>query len=562
MRFNMRKGTLCALAVGMLLAGAVPAYAAGTQAVESVAGEYSLTFDASRGIEESMDLLGKTVAYRAYRDIVYVAHPKSATWESMNIFIPEAYFRQETVNGYTAKTAPIFMPNNVGGYMPGRAGEPSAADPMSGGANAILVALSRGYVVASPAIRGRTTTDETGAYVGKAPALIADYKAAVRYLRHNRETLPAGDTEKIISSGTSAGGALSALLGATGNCREYAPYLEEIGAARERDDIFASMAYCPITNLEHADMAYEWVFSGVNEYHQGGGMRPPAGLGEGREPLSGAPVRKQEGAGRPMNAPQETSAADGHGWPSAGEGAGRAAFEPASEMSAEEIAASDDLKKMFPAYVNWLELKDEKGKYLTLDMDGNGPFKDYIASVYLASAQQALDSGEDLSAIPWLTVKGGKAISMDFEKYAHHVTRLKAAPAFDKLDLSSGENDELGTIQNVPRHFTSYARDHSAVKGGMADDETIRLMNPMNFIGTSGARVAEHWRIRHGSEDRDTSMAIPAMLALRLENDRRSVDFAAAWGKGHAGDYDLPELFDWIDRICKAKHGGFAWSPF
>lgn len=31
--------------------------------------------------------------------------------------------------------------------------------------------------------------------------------------------------------------------------------------------IFASSDYCPITNLEHADMAYEWMFNGVNSYY-------------------------------------------------------------------------------------------------------------------------------------------------------------------------------------------------------------------------------------------------------------------------------------------------------
>ena len=29
--------------------------------------------------------------------------------------------------------------------------------------------------------------------------------------------------------------------------------------------------------------------------------------------------------------------------------------------------------------------------------------------------------------------------------------------------------------------------------------------------------------------------------------------FASPWGKGHAGDYDLMELFDWIDGICQRK---------
>ena len=29
------------------------------------------------------------------------------------------------------------------------------------------------------------------------------------------------------------------------------------------------------------------------------------------------------------------------------------------------------------------------------------------------------------------------------------------------------------------------------------------------------------------------------------------VDFFLPWGLPHSGDYDLEELFDWIDGICK-----------
>ena len=94
---------------------------------------------------------------------------------------------------------------------------------------------------------------------GRAPALIVDMKAAIRYLRWNKDLVP-GDVEKIITNGTSAGGALSALAGATGNAKEYEPYLKAIGAAKARDDIFAASCYCPIHNLENADAAYEWLF--------------------------------------------------------------------------------------------------------------------------------------------------------------------------------------------------------------------------------------------------------------------------------------------------------------
>lgn len=512
--------------------------------------KYSLKFNAKNYTKETLQLDGKDVAFRAYRDVVYVSKPASVASESMSVFIPEAYFQKGgSVNGYTAKTAPIFLPNGVGGYMPGEIKEPSANDRMSGGANASLVALSRGYVVAAPAIRGRTTVGDDGkTYVGKAPALIVDYKAAVRYLRYNRHRLPAGNTDKIISNGTSAGGALSALLGATGNSKEYAAELKAIGAANERDDIFASMDYCPITNLDHADMAYEWMFNGVNEAHQSsaqmspllplksGSMPGAIKAGDTVVPLGPGPVVQGDGStvtNRPANAPTEMSAG--------------------TEMTQEQRVASDQLKALFPDYVNSLGLKDRQGHTLMLNEDGTGSFADYIKSVYAASAQSALDAGEDLSSLDWLIIENGLVKDVDLAKYAAWATRLKAAPAFDKFDLSSGENDEFGTSDNTPRHFTGFALTRDKKAGvTMATWDDIRRMNPLYFIGQKGVNVAPHWRIRHGAKDRDTSLAIPALLALKLQNSGYDVDFASPWGKGHAGDYDLDALFSWADGLCKA----------
>ena len=205
--------------------------------IHTSAAAHDLEFDATAGVEKSLIYDGRTINFIAYENIFYVTEPASEI-QKLSVYIPAEYLRGEKINGYSAKTAPIFLPNGVGGYMPGKILEPLEYDRMSGGANASLVALSRGLVVVSPAIRGRTTT-MNGVYVGKAPALIVDYKAAVRWLRFNRDRLPAGDTEKIISNGTSAGGALSALLGATGNAPEYQSYLQNLGAADERDDIFA-----------------------------------------------------------------------------------------------------------------------------------------------------------------------------------------------------------------------------------------------------------------------------------------------------------------------------------
>ena len=521
----IRVGVLSALLSCTCMGNTSAAPMSGTAGTDATAAAEpsvtSLIFDRTNYTDEVLSLNGTPVAFRAYRNIPYVSSPKDAAHQSMSIFIPAAYLTGGTVNGYTAATAPIFMPNGVGGYMPGEIEEPQEKSRMSGAPNAALTALSRGLVVAAPAIRGRTNTDAQGVYVGKAPALIVDYKAAVRYLRYNAARLPAGNTERIISNGTSAGGALSALLGATGNSPDYTAALAEIGAAGARDDIFAASCYCPITNLEHADMAYEWIFSGINDYHQGA-------------PAPALHTENQEGAtvtNRPANAPTETSSA--------------------VPMTAEQITASARLKKDFPRYLNSLRLKDTAGSVLQLYSDGTGTFAEYIKGLYRTSAQYAVDNNAALDGADWFTVQNGRVTDVDLAAYARWATRLKATPAFDKFDLSSGENDEFGTETNVPRHFTKFSRKYDTTHGALAPAANIRMLNPLNYIGTNGVRTAPHFRIRHGAKDRDTALPIPAVLALRLMNAGIDVDFAVPWGYGHAGDYDLDELFTWIDRICK-----------
>ena len=501
-----------------------------------VNGAYDLNLNANEYKEYSMSIEGQVVNFIAFENIVYVKNPKDVSHQMLNIYIPKAYLDGRTVNGYAAKQAPIFMPNGVGGYMPGEMLKPLERDTMSGKANASLYALSRGCVVVTPAIRGRTTV-ANNVYVGKAPAFIVDYKAAVAYIRANRDNLPAGDPEKIISNGTSAGGALSALLGTTGNDPDYAPYLQELGAAgTTSNDIFAASVYCPITNLDHADAAYEWIFNGTNEYYST------------REPILGQAKRAEaESIESKVANKVKNKLGDFLG-------TGQAVSEAptSTKMTQQEIDISNVLKGEFGEYVNSLDLHDENGMLLTLDDKGNGTFKSYIKRKYMESAQAAMDSGANLSGVEWLTIKGKKVTDADLSKYPAYVTRMKAAPAFDKLDLNnpSPENDEFGTEKNIPQHFTMTAKRYETSLGAMADANVIKMMNPMNYIDAN-ATVAEHFRIRHGAADRDTSLAIPAILALKLQARGADVDFFAPWDVGHAGDYDLEELFDWIDFICK-----------
>lgn len=189
------------------------------------------------------------VAYRAYSDIVYVSEPVISDCQKLSVYIPEPYFSSRPVNGYTADTAPIFIPNDSGGYMAASIMTPQDTNPVG-------LAISRGLVVVSPALRGRNVSG------GSAPAAIVDYKAAVKYIRANKSRLPAGNTDRIIACGVSSGGALSALLGVTGNSPEYDSWLDEIGAADAEDHIFAAVSYCPVTSLENADGAYEFIFGG------------------------------------------------------------------------------------------------------------------------------------------------------------------------------------------------------------------------------------------------------------------------------------------------------------
>ena len=251
----------------------------------------NLIFDNKNFKREEYEFDGRKIIIRAYYNLDYCSHPVDSI-QKMNLFVPEAYYNNEKINGFSAETAPIFMPNTVGGYMPGPADKPGL-DSHSGRINSIFEALEHGYVVASAGVRGRTTGKEskeffqggsatytgenTGKMVGKAPAFVVDMKAAVRYLRHNRDTIP-GNKDRIFTNGTSAGGALSALMGASGDNPGYDKYLKEIGAAEESDAIYGASCYCPIHNLEHADMAYEWLFNKEDTFHMSKKVKTENGI--------------------------------------------------------------------------------------------------------------------------------------------------------------------------------------------------------------------------------------------------------------------------------------------
>lgn len=233
----------------------------------------SQTPDVSELLQGSLDLKDfrdKWVYYDEYdcyglEYIVYCENPADPVKECMNIYVPAAYMNADgtinekgTVNGYTAATAPIIYQNGIGGYAEADASKISARNSDY---------IKQGYVFVSPASRGKETQSEDGTYIGKSPAGLVDLKAGIRFLKANDAEM-AGDANKIISIGTSAGGAMSALLASTGNAKDYDPYLREIGAVMDQtDDVYAAQAYCPITDLNHADQAYEWMYQNLQTYN-------------------------------------------------------------------------------------------------------------------------------------------------------------------------------------------------------------------------------------------------------------------------------------------------------
>lgn len=468
-----------------------------------------LTFDPTKGVAGSVTMpTGQTVHYTAYTKLYYVTNVEDSTYQYINLYVPDGATQQ----------SPIFLKNNIGGYMPSAPGSVSAGD-------ATGMALLRGYVVAIPGARGRSsfvTVKKKKVYNGKAPAAILDLKAAVRYLRHFDSVMP-GDANKIVSDGTSAGGAMSALVGASGNNPAYESLLDRMGAAKERDDIFAAVCFCPISDLSHADMAYEWLYGNTNS---------------------------------------------------------RNANDEAHREVTKELAA------MFPAYIDGLGLRLDDGTKLTGDNYLAFIKKEIIRSAQIAKDAGAdipdsigfsfsqdrgtfapLNGGVDAKGgdmpkmkLPaGMTKRVGEYITdLDMTKYLNYVankTPLKSAPAFDAWGVAgneaSGENDEFGDAQNNPSNFTAYSAAKHGVTLSEATKANERLLNAMEQMQSAESTVAPHWYIRHGAIDRDTAFPIALNLSVKAKNLGKDVNYLLAWNRPHSGDYSLRELFDWLDSITR-----------
>ncbi len=433
------------------------------------------------------------VAYKAFKHITYVNKPVDVAYQSLDVYVPVEIDGKQI----DASNAPILFSIGVGGYMSVRniPQESNEGDnrPHFGGLKEKLdgrdlLALGAGYVVVMPGCRGRDNIDDNGVYYGKAPAAIVDLKAAVRYLRHNKDLIP-GNTDHIVTVGCSAGGALSALLGTSGDSNLYEPYLSKIGAANESDKIFGCACYSPITDLEHADMAYEWMY--------------------GKFPARGELVSQ--------------------------------------ELSMELAAAFDE----YQSNLN-LQGKNDFGT-ITAENYSDYLLQYYVkpSATYYINEMDENSRKEYLNKNPWIKWENNNA-DFTFENYVSHVGRMKGLPSFDDFEMRQPEPNLFGNDSIASRHFTNYSLQYSTGDSNATIDEEVKhlvfLMNAMNF--TKNENCAPNWWLRNGSSDPHSSQTVMINLANSLTNNGKEVNTWLFWDGGHCSDYDPEGFVQWIGKIC------------
>lgn len=535
-------------------------------------GQYSLAFDnAAWQYDEINDIYWQV-------GVVYVANPASLDYETLGIYVPGAYL-EATANGdgtytasvksdaqvgqFTAVTAPYVLPVNTPGY--------NASQAPTWLADGIASYTQAGMIYLQPGIRGRdNTTDSQGQeVVGGAPWGVTDLKAAIRYVRYNKDVLP-GDTDKIVSFGHSGGGAQSAILGASGDSTLYNPYLEALGAAMKdkegnpiSDAPYGTMTWSPITSLDYADAAYEW------------------NLGQFADSNTRAEGTFTQ-------------------------------------------ALSQDLAKEYANYINQLGLKHE-GQALTLTESSEGIYTQGSYATYLEGVvNQSLNNFLADTSFPYTSDgagPGGSTESVTYETAQAYIDSLnaeaqwvtydaatntakissladfakyvkkasKAVPAFDDLSRSQAENAVFGVAEENELHFdqvvarllknnqakyesltdwnsqyvTDFESDLAKTDSlGKTIAERQDLYNPMFYLtsaysGYQTSKPAPHWRIRSGLSQGDTALTVETNLALALENQAngavKSVDFATVWGQGNTTaertGHASANFIQWVQEI-------------
>lgn len=508
---------------------------------------------------------GKDISVTMYED-VYCANPNSNE-QMISVYVTE---------GATAASPILFLVNNSGWLADtyaarkqvksygmeeqtdrtGETSEVQVGDYVSTSDDDIIgAALSRDFVIVSYGCRARNDEAVNGEYLGHSPATMTDTKAAIRYLRYNSSELGVGDTNKIIISGTSGGGALSVAISADGNSSDFYESLYEIGAAgiemdgsgkyvsTINDDVFATLAYCPINDLGPSDLAYEWTYNETRKQLISEGATWTA--------VSGMPGDENA---------------------------------KVTDITDEVMQASQELYDEFPEHLAGYGLKTETGEDVTADnIDSltaalmEREIKAAIEEVGIDQMKKDME-GDGSVKTTWLTLNEDKTFEYNYQNHLLYVaktTELKAAPAFSNLGLeleARNEDSLFGTKENAYCAFVSYSWNNDKVKGnGCGKDDTgltwdefmqtdegkavalqIKMASPIGYLlSDSDGDSAPYWYVRHGMIDRDISFTSQTILYYAMLNDSsiKEINFSFDWLRPHSGQYDIQEAFAWVDSI-------------
>lgn len=480
-----------------------------------------------------------------YQGVYMNANITNVNYQTMLIYVPAAYFTADeagTVTGidhdavvgnYTADSAPIVYLNECGGW---RSSSPRSVDASY---------IAQGMIYVTAGARSRDAVDENSLHTGKAPTQVVDLKSGVIALRANEDVIP-GNKDRIISIGTSGGGQMSSIFGASGNMPEYYEYLYETGAlgvTKNDDDtytsiypdnIYAAQAYCPIADIEDADLAYAWWW--VDLADVGGTYRG--------------------------------SMTD-------------------FERRLQELEA-----EAFIDYLNSLGLKDAQGNELTLTGLRSGTYYDAILGNISDALNAAVAAGEidpetaytDYDS--WLVkAEDGSWKVTDLKGFMVGTglvnNRNKAVPGFDTMDKSA-ENDAFGTPEEAAVHYSrsvaqiladhydelsaldgfnreqvdSYISDALTGDGAAAIAEQANLLNATEIMlgsdGHTAVDPAKYWRIRSGTADQHTSFSIGFNIGLAAQSQGMDVNYHLVWNMGHGSNEgsSTGTFIDWINAIC------------
>ena len=521
--------------------------------------------------------------------IQYVANPADTAYETLALFVPGEYFdakangdgtytvtvnKKNTVDGFSAKDAPFVMPIQTPGY--------AALEPLTAYCHDVKSYTDSGFIFIYAGARGK----DHGL-----PAGVTDFKAAIRYVRYNKNLLP-GNTERLFTYGMSGGGAQSALLGATGDAAEYKKYLRAIGAVMtESDAVMGSMDWCPITNLNVADAAYEWELGTARTNLDEETKAVSEGLAKAfAQYINSLGLTDENGTALTLE-----QSSDGLYHAGTYYDYLKATIETSlnnflSDTSwpynATEQKASLGQNMILPAgwkprgpqgmqnHAPTAEDLDgvNRGKTASGNVDLSGTYNS--ASEYIA----ALNANEQ-----WVIYdeKTNSAKITSVEAFMKNVKQLqKNVGAFDDMRTSQPENTLFGFGDGKGLHFDSimakvleeagsefaesYKSDLAKKDSlGSTMEERNNMYNPMYYLcgayeGYKTSTVAKFWRIHAGIFQGDTAISTELDYALALKNygsEVKSVDFSDVWGLYHTeaerSGTSTENLIAWIKECLK-----------